>query len=275
MHIRTPPENFLFQVTQRMKFSVPLFFQIMLDIKIRAGKSQDSLHPVSPFEPFVIDGPFFKGTFDIRIKGLNSPQYFLDNPNHTFCLHFHGQFFTDHTRHNNDGQGMSGKEALAVFEQLLEPPSPTTADDILFGNQFDSPLDLPMGFGMLKKFAQWWDPGLEIHLDEEQPYAYSPLVVSLNRLRIIGLDEDGDDAEEDLACDPSAEVSQEDTRRAVPEFQQVLPSKRRQHYFNNVENRRRVNVGSDQVWVGDFFNGNLDMMVGMVIKGQKRGVDYN
>ncbi|KAI8330721.1 hypothetical protein BC941DRAFT_506130 [Chlamydoabsidia padenii] len=237
----------------------------MLSIKIRAGRNFDSLQPISPFTPFHIDGPFFKGTFDLRIKGLNHPQYFYDHPNHTFSLHFHGQFFTDHTHQTN--QRMNGKEALAIFDQLLEPPSSTTADDILFGQQYESPLVLPVGVGMLDKFTQWWDPGLDMHLDEDRPYAFSPLVVSFNKLHIIQLEEEEEKTDKYLKCDSSAEVKypfEEDTRVVVPEFKQILASRRRQHYFTDIENRRRAKVGSDQVWIGDFFNGNLDMMNGTI-----------
>ncbi|KAI8336197.1 hypothetical protein BC941DRAFT_428579 [Chlamydoabsidia padenii] len=208
----------------------------MLDLKIRVGTSIDTLESLSSFEPVRIDGPYFKGTIDIRIKGLNSPAYF-DQTNDTFCIHFHGQFL--------------GQNDL----------DETTADDIIFGNQFESPLKLPMGFSMLTKFAQWWDPGLDLHLQDKRPYAYSPLVVTLNTLSVTPYDVMR------ATCEPSTEINEpieENTTMWLPESNKPLSSKQRQQYFTSAENRRKAKVLPDQIWIGDFNNGYMDMMNGTI-----------
>ncbi|ORZ19420.1 hypothetical protein BCR42DRAFT_347943, partial [Absidia repens] len=222
----------------------------MLDIKIRVGTSLSELKTISPYEPCVVDGPHFKGTIDIRLKGLNAAQYFEQQPGTSFCIHLHGRFLTS---------------------------TSTSADDIVFGNQFDQPLCLPRGFFLLTKFAQWWDPGLDLHLQEEQPYAYSPLIVTLNTLHITTTSSDAQqqkDVENDTGytmqqCDPSAEISQpllfqENTQLILPRYDTPLSSSKRQYYFSNLENRRQVSIESDQMWIGDFCNGYLDMMNGSI-----------
>ncbi|CAO3591834.1 unnamed protein product [Absidia cylindrospora] len=217
----------------------------MLDVKIRVGTSLSELKTISPYEPCVVDGPHFKGTIDIRLKGLNAAQYFEQQPKTSFCIHLHGRFLTS---------------------------TPMSANDVLFGNQFDEPLCLPRGFFLLTKFAQWWDPGLDLHLQENQPYAYSPLIVTLNTLHITTTTSSNDAQEKDAdgcmmqQCDPAAEISQpslfqENTQLILPGNNPPLSSSERQYYFNNLENRRQVSIQSDQVWIGDFYNGYLDMMV--------------
>lgn len=210
----------------------------MLDLKISLGESIDTLKPWTA-QPFIIDGSYFKGAIDVRIKGLSSHHYF-EKTNDLFCIHVHGRFLGES---NADDDG-------------------TTVDDIIFGNQFELPLNLPTGFFMLTKFAQWWDPGLDMHLEDQQPYAFSPLVVTLNTLSIST-----DDAI-CATCEPSVEISEpfeDNTTLWFPGSTKPLSSKQRQHYFNNVENRQKVKVRPDQIWMGDFKNGYMDMMVSISV----------
>ncbi|KAI8077758.1 uncharacterized protein BX664DRAFT_343413 [Halteromyces radiatus] len=198
----------------------------MLQVKLRVGTDLSDLQVVLPYEPINIDSPYFKGYLDIRIKGWNAAQYF-ENTGNTFCIHIHGKFLTDDT----------------------------TTDDILFGNQFDSPLQLPIGFSILTRFAQWWDPGLDLHLDEQQPYAFSTLIVTLNKLNI----------NQDITiCDPAAEYDVEENTSLITPQKEIISAKERQSYFNHPIHRQQVQVTRDQIWLGDFCNGYLDMMNGSI-----------
>ncbi|SAM09086.1 hypothetical protein [Absidia glauca] len=206
----------------------------MLDLKISLGDSIETLKPWTS-QPFIIDGPYFKGAIDVRIKGLNSDSYF-EKTNDLFCIHIHGRFLEDNNADDDDE---------------------TTVDDIIFGNQFEAPLNLPTGFFMLTKFAQWWDPGLDMHLEDQHPYAFSPLAVTLNTLSVTTSDDIR------ATCEPSVEISEsfeDNTALWFPGSTKPLSSKQRQHYFNDVSNRQKVKVRPDQIWMGDFNNGYMDMM---------------
>ncbi|CAO3643470.1 unnamed protein product [Cunninghamella echinulata] len=115
----------------------------MLQLKIRIGGSDQTLKYIDPNEqPTYLNTNHFKGTIDLRIKGLTNNDNYFNITGNTFCIHLHGFFLCDSDNEN------------------------TTADDIIFGNEFEKSLSLPFGFSIATKFAQYINPGLELHLYE-------------------------------------------------------------------------------------------------------------
>ncbi|TFK49131.1 DUF1769-domain-containing protein [Heliocybe sulcata] len=67
--------------------------------------------------------------------------------------------------------------SIQVQGRFIEPQS---ADDILFGNTFDHPLNLPWGSGAALKLMKYVDPTLEHDLTSQtQPWALSPLISTM------------------------------------------------------------------------------------------------
>ncbi|KAI9619151.1 hypothetical protein H4Q26_011831 [Puccinia striiformis f. sp. tritici PST-130] len=69
---------------------------------------------------------------------------------------------------------------------------PTSADDCVFGNTFDKPIRdrLPFGTGAALKAISYIDPSLENDLYADKPWAWSPLLATMNYIRIDRLEAD-------------------------------------------------------------------------------------
>ncbi|CAB4407431.1 unnamed protein product [Rhizophagus irregularis] len=59
-----------------------------------------------------------------------------------------------------------------------------TADDIVFGNDFDKKINLPFGSSLGLKILQYIDPGLQADIYSDEPWAYSPLVYTMNKINL-------------------------------------------------------------------------------------------
>ncbi|KAG5463139.1 MAG: hypothetical protein BJ554DRAFT_1526 [Olpidium bornovanus] len=60
-----------------------------------------------------------------------------------------------------------------------------TADDVIFGNDFDRPLRLPPFSSVGLAVAKTIDPGLQAALFCDKPWAFSPFFVSVNTLNVV------------------------------------------------------------------------------------------
>ncbi|KAI8888155.1 hypothetical protein K501DRAFT_240829 [Backusella circina FSU 941] len=189
------------------------------DLTVRVGSSIDTLQVMdinNDATPHLIDSDTFTGSLIVRVKGRGIPSPYFEHSQDTFCITVSGRF---------------------------KHPS-ITADTILFGNQFDAPLRLPTGSSIAVKFAKWFDPGLEADLASERPFAFSPLVVTMNRLH--------------LGVKPiklSSAPIQEDITLIRPD---ITTAKQRQTYFTVPTNREQIQITPDQVWSMDFCNPYLD-----------------
>ncbi|KAF9182258.1 hypothetical protein BGZ51_004843 [Haplosporangium sp. Z 767] len=59
-------------------------------------------------------------------------------------------------------------------------------DQIVFGNQFNKPLRLPPFSSIALKFIQFIDPGLEADIYCDKPWAFSPLIATMNTVNVSG-----------------------------------------------------------------------------------------
>ncbi|KAI9499467.1 hypothetical protein BDB00DRAFT_782980 [Zychaea mexicana] len=185
-----------------------------LDLTVRIGASLDTLKPITindDAHPGRIQTDKFDGYITARIRDYPDAPHskYFDDENNTdlFCIQICGRF-------------------------LLEQPC-ITADDIQFGNQFERPLQLPFGSSLLLKFAQWWDPGLQANLKDPKPYAFSPLIITMNQIQSV---------QENITA-LSMDLKTPEDRRA---------------FFKYPQNRKAVDVGPNQVWNMQFSNPYID-----------------
>ncbi|KZV65332.1 DUF1769-domain-containing protein [Peniophora sp. CONT] len=134
-------------------------------LRVIAGPSLDDMQPMSANndEPFTISTPYFEGKILAYIKGfpnedgeLTEHEYFEreDRAGVTWSIQFQGRFLQE-----------------------------ICADDILFGNTFDRPLQLPWGSSAALKFMKYRDPTMDHDLSSQtKPWALSPLISSMPHL---------------------------------------------------------------------------------------------
>ncbi|KAG0369548.1 hypothetical protein BC939DRAFT_508174 [Gamsiella multidivaricata] len=59
-------------------------------------------------------------------------------------------------------------------------------DQVIFGNQFERPLKLPPFSSVALKFIQFIDPGLKADIYCDRPWAFSPLIATMNTVNVSG-----------------------------------------------------------------------------------------
>ncbi|CAJ0829706.1 6442_t:CDS:2 [Entrophospora sp. SA101] len=132
-----------------------------------------------------------------------------------------------------------------------------TADDIVFGNDFDHKINLPPGSWLGLKILQWIDPGLEADIYSDKPSAFSPLLFTMN---VINLHYDENSA--DLPDWPSfngnhimeGEIYSKNSDKIIS----ACNTSDRKKYFSIKENRQDFKITQDQIWNFDFFNSYID-----------------
>ncbi|KAL9061270.1 MAG: hypothetical protein Q9162_000144 [Coniocarpon cinnabarinum] len=205
--------------------------------------STHKLIPVNDPTETSIDSPKISCHLSVRIKNyrglpLNSPStcaYFEKKP-HTSDLY-----------------------SIAFRFTLKDTGEELTADDLLFGNDFDEPIrdSLPWGTGTaLKIVKSAIDPGIEGDPYADQPYLFGPLFSSINILNLSPPSSD--------PLDPS-DLHEGGAERGLALRQKHnIPSDvgGRRKYFLNEDNRRAFSLNSDEAkgleYRCDFFNPYLD-----------------
>ncbi|SZF06201.1 unnamed protein product [Blumeria hordei] len=139
-------------------------------LQVTAGSSYDAtkhqIVPVNSPEIITVESEHVSVSLNVRVQSyrglpINSPStspYFLLPP---------------HSK-NNDQYSISF---------AFTPKSTISANDLLFGNDFDYPIRdrLPPGFNAAFRIVKWLiDPGLEGDVYADQPYLYGPAASSLN-----------------------------------------------------------------------------------------------
>ncbi|CAG8537004.1 17932_t:CDS:2 [Cetraspora pellucida] len=231
----------------------------MLKLQVTVGSSYDpSTHfiflPNDDANPFFIDTEYFIGRICVRVRDfkgvpppekkiLSSSPYFNGN-NYQYSIQIQGRF--------------KGNK--------------WTADDILFGNDFDCKINLPAISWLGLKILEWIDPALEADIYSDKPWAYSPLLFTTNSARVV---QDSNDCN-DLPPwpSPNGEHLKDDTI-----YDPIIGSlvatdvTSRKQYFSSKENRMNFKITEDQVWDFDFFNSYIDFNnITVKLPGLKVGV---
>jgi hypothetical protein len=139
--------------------------------------------------------------------------------------------------------------------------------DLVFGNDFDHPIrdKLPPGFQQAFNIAKYWiDPGLygDVHADE--PYLYSPLLSSMNVLRVGPRDDREQEKIEEVRADAEGDVNvlQEggDGDGVEWRMEHKIPADAaaRKKFFLTEQHLTDVTFEKGREYSNDFFNPYLD-----------------
>ncbi|KAH8556377.1 hypothetical protein BGW37DRAFT_448052 [Umbelopsis sp. PMI_123] len=197
-------------------------------LQVRAGTSIETLQKIvinDDANPFELNSDAFNGRGVVRVRdytGVNkaaaqSSQYF-DAYSDMFSIQVQGRFLI-----------------------------PATADDIVFGNAFDTPLRLPPGSSIALRFAKWFDPAIELDLYADKPKAFSPLVVTMNTLKVQV-------SPNTLPPWPSSSGERIDED---PSIFNIEAGQRRKVLCDSGK-RKNFKIKPDMVFTMDFYNGYLN-----------------
>jgi hypothetical protein len=137
---------------------------------------------------------------------------------------------------------------------------PLASDNLVFGNVFDAPIRLPLGVGLGVHIMRIFiDPGLEADLYAEKPWAWSPVLCTMNSIAVRAL------SPEDGTGLPPLNTSDYDVTRPLPErnsllFNDDMPrsASERRTYFALSANRQMVQLSPDYEYIMEFCNGLID-----------------
>ncbi|KAI9229783.1 MAG: hypothetical protein DHS80DRAFT_29448 [Piptocephalis tieghemiana] len=207
---------------------------------VRAGSCADDLTLLDPYkaEPCQLTSEHFTGTVTVRLLDHTRDQgnpdpYFADLPNTTFSLTLQGHF---------------GETLCKTL----------TGKDLVFGNVFDAPLPLPTGSSLAVRALRWAvDPGLEADLWCPQPWAHSPLLITMAAIR-VEIPETEEEEDEEKKEDYSKPV-QEDSSLILPGSVDGTSASARQRYFSSQENLEDFHFRPTHRYTCAFRNGLVDL----------------
>ncbi|CAG8447193.1 8310_t:CDS:2 [Diversispora eburnea] len=226
-----------------------------LDSELSVGSSYDlSTHSVilvnDDANPLFIDTPYFVGRICVRVRD------------------FKGIVPPGKTRRSSSPYFEGNKEQYSIQVQGRFKGEKWTADNIIFGNDFDRKINLPPISRLGLKIMKWIDPCLETDIYNDKPWAYSPLLYTVNVLR-VEYDELTSDHNNYLPPWPSYDG------RHIKEG--IINSSdnvsKRKKYFSSEENRKKFEINENQVWNFDFCNSYIDFNnIAVKIPGIKIGI---
>jgi len=216
-------------------------------VEVKVGTSLEDLKIVkvnSEGVPDILDSPEFTGRIGVRIANFTGV-----TPDGSAPLSTSSYF---------------GKTQRLVSIQIQGRfKRDWTADDIMFGNEFDNKLRIPKLAGPALKFIQATiDPSLEADLHSDKPWARSPLIATMNTCKAEN-STDGSEITFDkpLALppwpSPNGEHIEENTMLGIPQRSEMTVNERRK-YLSKADTRKEVIVHPYQVWGFDFYNPILD-----------------
>lgn len=200
-----------------------------LRLQIRIGSSYTDLKPAYVNEPSKateIDNAFFKGHVVVRVK-----DYKGHSPDQEAAKSLDEAYFA----------ATSDTSSVQFSGVIL---GDVNADQVLFGNDFDEPIkdNLPPGTSLGLKALKWIDPSLETDLYADRPWAFSPLLATMNLINTTG------DVPDDMSR------IEEDTSNLVKE---KITTKQRRTYFADAAHRQKHSLKDIHV-AGDFSNPFID-----------------
>ncbi|KZP06408.1 DUF1769-domain-containing protein [Athelia psychrophila] len=208
-------------------------------LRVLAGATPTSLEDITDHvnasTPIRIATPHFDGAIAVNIKGFPDPSgrvrdsaYFeqADRQGVTWSIQTQGRFLRD-----------------------------LSADDVLFGNTFDRPLNLPWGFGPAIKFMSYMDPTLEHDLHSQtKPWALSPLISTMPYFAHRPLPSE---SKSDLPPFPPETPITDDLAHLPVDAKDIHTPAQRRAYFANPAHRKTVVFGPSDVLTTDFAYGYL------------------
>ncbi|KAF7973152.1 hypothetical protein HWV62_15929 [Athelia sp. TMB] len=205
-------------------------------LRVLAGPAPTSLSDITEHvntsTSIPITTPHFEGAISVNIKD------FLDPSGRVRDSAYFGRADRQGTTWSIQTQGR--------FLQEL------SADDVLFGNTFDRPLNLPWGFGPALKFMNYMDPTLEHDLySQTKPWALSPLISTMPYFAHRSSETDPP------TFPPAAPISDDLAHLPAAKAKDVHTPAQRRAYFADPTHRKQVIFGPDDVLTTDFAYGYL------------------
>ncbi|KAG0143505.1 hypothetical protein CROQUDRAFT_661124 [Cronartium quercuum f. sp. fusiforme G11] len=209
-------------------------------IEILAGPTLDNLSKVNVnadyTAPLPIKTDSFEGLLTVRIKNFAGvdgeiyrdaeSRYFLYNHDITWSIQVRGRFL-----------------------------KPTKADECVFGNTFDKPIRdrLPYGTALAVKAISYIDPGFSSDLYADKPWAWSPLLATMNLINTQKLPADDSPLPEWDGHRP-----REDCSTLMPKAMSPPKAHVRRKHFSVQANREEITLGPRGFLNAEFCNGFLD-----------------
>jgi len=216
-------------------------------LQVKAGSDLNNLQVVKVNQegaPLTIDSPYFTGRICIRILGFDGVTPANEAP-------------ISNSAYFNGTQRLFSIQIQGRFK------NPTTADDLMWGIDFDQKLSVPRMADIALKFVQHTiDPSLECDLHAEKPWSRSPLIATMNTVSIMKLSGNTAVKAESPAPlppwpSPNGEHVEENTAAGIPQNHHMETGERRK-FLKDAAHRQSVAVTPDQVYDFDFFNPFLD-----------------
>jgi hypothetical protein len=236
-------------------------------LHVTAGPTYDpSTHDevkVNTSEPIKISSELVDASVKVRIKDFrgmlcdycvrdNDPNFSapgLPEGSPSTCEYF------SHPKHTSDLYSIS----FSFIPKSDDPNEQWSGDDLIFGNDFDHSIKdrLPPGFSYAFKFVTWSiDPGMFGDPYAEEPYIYSPMLSSVNSLRIG--EKTGKPSEQKGEDEVITEGSSGDGEAVRQDAHIPADAAARQKHFLNVAHRQDFKFEKGREYSCDFFNPYLD-----------------
>ncbi|KAG0294579.1 hypothetical protein BGZ96_000927 [Linnemannia gamsii] len=149
-------------------------------LRVSAGPSAKDLKilPVNDdANPTSIESDEFIGQIVVRIKGLDKAFGYKEGQEQdSLDLIPESPWFSLPGGNSN----LSSVQISGRFKR--EWPG----EQVVFGNQFEKPLRLPPFSSIALKFIQFIDPGLKADIYCDRPWAFSPLIATMNTVNVSG-----------------------------------------------------------------------------------------
>ncbi|KAK3843461.1 MAG: hypothetical protein J3R72DRAFT_440888 [Linnemannia gamsii] len=151
-------------------------------LRVSAGPSADpkdlKVLPVNDdANPTTIESDEFIGQIVVRIKGLDKAFGYKEGQEQdSLGLFPESPWFSLPGGDSN----LSSVQISGRFKR--EWPG----EQVVFGNQFEKPLRLPPLSSIALKFIQFIDPGLKADIYCDRPWAFSPLIATMNTVNVAG-----------------------------------------------------------------------------------------
>ncbi|KAI8603549.1 hypothetical protein EDD21DRAFT_302112 [Dissophora ornata] len=226
-------------------------------LRVSAGPSADpnDLKPIvvnDDANPMLIESDEFIGQIVVRIRGLDkAPGYEEGQKQDGLETHPESLWFSKPGGDKN----LSSVQISGRFKR--EWPG----HQVVFGNQFERPLRLPPLSSIALRFIQFIDPGLKADLYCDRPWAFSPLIATMNTVNKKGEEEERiQKKEKELQeqDDDREELVKTKSGNALAATTDSLNSGARRSYFAKEANLAKHRYRPDQVYGFDFFNPYVD-----------------
>ncbi|KAF9362122.1 hypothetical protein BGX26_000010 [Mortierella sp. AD094] len=151
-------------------------------LRVSAGPSADpkDLKPITVNDdanPMLIESDEFIGQIVVRLRNLDKAFGFAQGQIEDGLKSMpNSPWFTKPGGNNN----LSSVQISGRFKREWQ------GDQIVFGNQFEKPLRLPPFSSIALKFIQFIDPGLKADIYADRPWAFSPLIATMNTVNVSG-----------------------------------------------------------------------------------------